>query len=181
MAWHGLAWLGMAWHGLAWLGMAWHGSQADGPCFDRTSHHPWSPLPALTIPGSRSSSGRARRPCAWCASLRLIRRRRASSSVRCTYPQGLEPRARPCSCHRSPWQPCSHPYSPAPLFTHLSSHCVPTCIFYTPIRSSASTYEGLLAGPKTRAKMGSVFSADWATLLAPFGIVRKVSARTRTD
>ena len=39
---------------------------------------------------------------------------------------------------------------------------------------SGSTYEGRLAGPKARKRMGVVRSADWVTLLSPFGITRRV-------
>lgn len=42
---------------------------------------------------------------------------------------------------------------------------------------SASTYDGLLAGPKGRKRMGVVRSADWATLLLPFGVVRVANPR----
>lgn len=41
---------------------------------------------------------------------------------------------------------------------------------------SESTYEGRLAGPKGRKRMGVIQSADWGELLAPFGVVRKVDA-----
>ena len=38
-----------------------------------------------------------------------------------------------------------------------------------------STYDAIIGGPKTRARLGVVASADWPTLLGPFGVVRESS------
>ena len=34
-------------------------------------------------------------------------------------------------------------------------------------------YDAIIGGPKTRARLGTVNSADWSSLLAPFGVVRE--------
>ncbi len=36
-----------------------------------------------------------------------------------------------------------------------------------------NTYDAVIGGPKTRARLGQVSSADWSTLLGPFGVVRE--------
>lgn len=37
-------------------------------------------------------------------------------------------------------------------------------------------YDAVIGGPKTRKRLGTVQSADWGALLAPFGVVRESSA-----